>query len=132
MIKLIIPGDPQGKARARVTRWGSYTPEKTANYEGYVKMIAKQATKEYFMDEPLRIRVVAYYEIPKSTSKKKQALMLSNQIRPTKKPDADNVLKLICDSLNGICYKDDAQIVSASIEKLYSDEPRVEVEVSKI
>jgi Holliday junction resolvase RusA-like endonuclease len=36
---------------------------------------------------------------------------------PTKKPDADNVLKLLMDSLNGCAYRDDVQIVNATVVK---------------
>ena len=49
--------------------------------------------------------------------------------RPTKKPDLDNIIKAIADSLNGIAYKDDAQIVELKSKKFYSDTPRVEVTI---
>ena len=40
--------------------------------------------------------------------------------------------KIICDALNGIAYRDDAQIVDALVRKFYSDTPRVIVEISDI
>ena len=52
--------------------------------------------------------------------------------RPTRKPDFDNIGKIICDALNGIAYRDDAQIVDALVRKFYSDTPRVIVEISDI
>ena len=42
---------------------------------------------------------------------------------PLKKPDIDNCIKVILDSLNGIAYKDDSQVVSLKIEKYYADKP---------
>ena len=57
-------------------------------------------------NEKLDMRIFAYYGIPKSTSKRKKALMLEGVIRPSKKPDIDNVVKVIADSLNKIAYKD--------------------------
>ena len=75
----------------------------------------------------IKADIKAYYPIPKSTSKKQHQAMLDGQIRPTKKPDWDNIGKIICDALNGIAYKDDSAIVEAMVEKYYSDEPRVEV-----
>lgn len=129
MIKFSVPGNPQGKARARTGKGFAYTPEKTVNYEALVKMLAKQATKEYYPVEALTLGVVAYYEIPKSASKKKRAEMLRGEIRPTKKPDIDNICKIIADALNGICYKDDSQIVDVYLNKHYSDIPRVDVEI---
>lgn len=53
-------------------------------------------------------------------------------IRPTKKPDTDNVLKVIADSLNQIAYKDDAQVVDASVRKFYSRNPRTVVCISEV
>jgi len=53
--------------------------------------------------------------------------MLSGKIRPTKKPDGDNILKAVADALNGVCYKDDKCLIKMSIEKFYSDVPRIEV-----
>ncbi|WP_334299865.1 RusA family crossover junction endodeoxyribonuclease [Anaerobutyricum hallii] len=53
-------------------------------------------------------------------------------MRPTKKPDLDNVIKSILDALNKVAYHDDTQIVSLSMEKFYSDSPRVEVTINSI
>ena len=55
--------------------------------------------------------------------------MIDRLIRPTRKPDFDNIGKVICDALNGIAYRDDAQIVDALVRKFYSDTPRVIVEI---
>jgi len=57
--------------------------------------------------------------------------MITGVIRPTKKPDWDNIGKVIADSLNQIAYRDDAQIVSATVEKLYSLTPQVEVTIQE-
>lgn len=42
--------------------------------------------------------------------RKRREAMIAGTIRPTKKPDADNVLKIVTDSLNDIAYYDDAQM----------------------
>lgn len=80
----------------------------------------------------LHVNIKAYYEVPKSTSKKKREEMLSNIIRPTKKPDFDNIGKIICDSLNFIAYHDDSAIVEAEVSKFYSETPRVDVIIKAI
>ena len=72
-------------------------------------------------------RVIAYYPIPQSTSKKRRKEMLEHRIRPTVKPDLDNVAKLIFDALNGVAWYDDNAIVDTQVRKFYSDTPRVEV-----
>ena len=53
--------------------------------------------------------------------------MLLGIIRPTIKPDVDNIAKVILDSLNGLAYKDDKQIVFCIISKWYGENPKVEV-----
>ena len=58
--------------------------------------------------------------------------MLEKKIRPTKKPDWDNVGKVICDSLNGIAYRDDAQVVDSMVRKFYSEDPKVVVTIEEI
>ena len=121
-------GEPVAKARPRVTKFGAYTPQKTVNYENLVKLsfIGEKLTGQ------LKMSIKAYFAIPKSVSKKKHKLMIEEKIRPTKKPDCDNVLKIICDALNTIAYDDDKQIVEMEISKFYSENPRVEVEIEEI
>lgn len=134
--KFTIPGKPTGKGRPRFSRYGhTYTPEQTTNYENLVKVCFKQA---YPRAEPfpqkieLCADIKAYYPIPASTSKIKKQKMKDGIYKPTVKPDTDNVAKIILDSLNGIAYHDDAQIVVLRVEKLYSDEPHVLVQIGDI
>ena len=51
---------------------------------------------------------------------------------PIKKPDVDNVAKIILDSISGIVYKDDKQIVKLTVSKKYSDIPKVEVKIYNV
>lgn len=132
MIKLTIPGEPVAKGRPRVTQFGTYTPTKTKNYETLVRELYIIQHGQTLLDGELSVDIKAYFTIPKSTSKKKKEQMIDKSIRPIKKPDLDNVMKSITDALNEIAYKDDSQIVSASISKYYSEEPRVEVLINKI
>lgn len=136
----MIPGKPQGKARARtfynpkLGRSQSITPTNTVLYENYIKQCFLNAEniKKWLDGEPLEIYIQAFYEIPKSTSKKNKSLMLMDKLYPTKKPDADNIAKVICDALNGIAYHDDTQIVDLHVSKRYTiDEPRVMVGIYK-
>ena len=123
-----IPGEPTGKARPRVMKWGAYTPEKTVLYENLVKT----AYNGRMMEGALCMEIKAKYQIPVSASKKKQEAMRNMQMFPTKKPDCDNVIKIIADALNKIAYNDDSQIVIAKIEKMYADTPSVEVTLSTL
>ena len=78
---------------------------------------------------PLSVSVAISVGIPDSWSKKKRAAALSGEIRPTGKPDFDNTTKLICDALNGIVWKDDAQITDARFSKRYAETPETSVTV---
>ena len=137
-IEFTVEGEPRGKERPRFVnngqRFSVYTPEKTQAYETQIKFAYyKQCGNVKFPEESqLELFVTAFYKIPKNTSKKKKAAMLSGEIRPTKKPDGDNILKAVADALNGICYKDDKCLVKMSIEKFYSDMPRIEVTVQEV
>ena len=76
------------------------------SYENLVKLEWQTAygTESFPKEAMLDMRIKAYYRIPKSASKKKRAAMLAGEIRPTKKPDMDNVVKIIADSLNNLAY----------------------------
>ena len=133
-----IPGAPQGKARPKVVRQGAfsraYTPEKTVNYEALVKLSYQQAAGGLFLGAgvPVRVRIDAYYDTPKSESKKKLRNMLAGLLFPTKKPDWDNIGKIVCDALNGIAWKDDAQIVDGNVLKHYSEVPHTDVLIEEV
>jgi len=138
MIEFIIPGPPQGKARPRVVRTKSgrsmsFTPDKTVAYE---ELVRARYTAACHPAEPLQgpvcVEVAAWYSIPQSASKKRHAAMLNGSEYPTKKPDCDNVLKIICDALNGIAYHDDAQVVHSSVDKRFSDFPHVDVRIREV
>lgn len=135
--QVCIYGEPQGKGRTRFSTVCGHaktrTPDQTVIYENLVKTEYRNQSGVRFPDDAmLDVRVMAYYTIPKSISKKKRQAMLDHKVRPTKKPDFDNIGKVICDSLNGIAYRDDAQIVDAQVRKFYSDTPRVVVIITDI
>ena len=133
-VKFTVLGEPRGKQRPRVTRKGNtYTPAETVQYENLVRMEYRRQCGDYRFpdDAALDMRIMAYYAIPKSASKKKRQEMLEHRIRPLKKSDWDNVGKIIADSLNEIAYKDDVQIVDGQVRKFYSSEPRVVVTIQE-
>ena len=138
-IYFVVPGEVVGKGRPRfstVNGYGrAYTPKKTLSYE---KSVRAAYLEEYptglltWQDkEPLEMIVNAYFEIPKSASKKAKQKMLLEQF-PTKKPDADNIIKSIADALNGIAYADDSQIVQATVNKWWAEEPKAEIIIREV
>ena len=123
--KIEIPGKPMGKQRPKFGKGFTYTPKKTVSYENYVKLIFQEKYGQPNLTGQIKACIKVYFDIPKSTGKGKKAEMLLNLIRPAKKPDCDNIAKIILDSLNGIAYADDKQIISLSVEKYYGDTPKV-------
>lgn len=130
-IEFTVQGEPQGKARPRVTRYGVYTPKKTVEYEKAIKNAFLSAGGRR-TESPVKVSIIAYYKIPKSASKAKSAAMNAGEIMPTKKPDLDNIAKCVCDALNGVAYEDDVQVCWLKVSKRYSDEPKIEVTVREV
>ena len=132
-VSFTIDGDPVGKGRPRVTKTGrAYTPKATQKYEAIVKTLYKTECKYTFPEGvPLDVRITSYHYIPSSASRKLKEAMRTHKARPCKKPDVDNIVKIILDSLNRIAYHDDAQVVDLQVRKFYSDKPRVVVTIQE-
>lgn len=134
MIIFEILGQPIAKQRPRVTRSGiAYTPSKTVNYETLVKYTyqSKYPQQELMLGY-IEAYITAIFPIPKSYSKKKTEELLSGHSNYDKKPDCDNLAKIILDSLNGLAYKDDSQVTVLHIRKEYGTQPKVIVELKEI
>lgn len=132
-ITISLPGLPKGKGRTRFVRATGrvYTPEETESYEGALKLAASVSMQGRVpMVGALAVTMVAEFPIAPSWSKKKQAAALAGTVRPTGKPDADNLLKTL-DALNQVVWKDDAQIVNATVIKRYSARPGVTIIVGE-
>lgn len=120
----IVDGKPQGKQRPRFSRISKtvYTPTKTAKYE---KQIAKAYTESGGKCIPaecyVSVSVSAFFPVPKSYSKKKREDCLERRLRPDKKPDMDNILKVVLDALNEVAYEDDKQVVELIGRKYYTE-----------
>ena len=134
-VDFVIQGKVQAKQRPRFNRYSgkTYTPNETIAYENWVKTcyLEKYKDKE-LMEKPLRVTIKSYFEIPKSTSKKRKQQMMDNEILPMVKPDTDNIAKGVLDSLNGIAYKDDKQVIELIVNKFYSNTPYVSVMIEEI
>lgn len=116
-----IPGPMRGKQRARVTRFGAYTPPETVAAEKAIGFYARTAQAPVMIG-PVELMIAIEVEPAASWPKKRRAEALAGRIIPTKKPDLDNVVKLIGDALNGIAWLDDAQIARVTAAKAYAAE----------
>ena len=135
-IEFVVPGKPQGKARARtfyndrMGRMQSITPEKTVLYENLVKLCYSQVAKGESMDEgALEVDVDAVFTLPSSVPKWRKANMLAGREFPTVKPDMDNIIKVILDALNGLAYSDDKKVAVVVGQKRFGKEEQVSVHI---
>lgn len=123
-VTITLLGEPKGKGRGRVGKLASgrpvvFTPSATRSYEALLRQQASQEMRDRPpMEGPVQVAMRAQFLVPASWSQKKQQAALRGEIMPTKKPDADNLLKTL-DALNQIVWRDDAQIVRATVEKRY-------------
>ena len=128
-----IEGDPRGQGRPRFFRGHAYKDKKDREYEDWIRNSWTYANGyKQFTNETLKIEIKAYFSIPKSDSKAMRLGKQVGSIRPTKKPDIDNIAKSILDGLNGIAYDDDKQIVQLLVYKYYGVYPRVEVTIDEV
>ena len=135
-IEFTIPGKPAKKDRPRFARIGrgvrTYSSKDTQNQTATIKFFAYQNAPRMLIKGPVKFTVRAYFAPPKSMALWKRSHIVSGEIRPTVKPDFDNIAKIIADAINGIVWKDDSQVVSHHFEKLYSDNPRTEVIIEEL
>lgn len=130
-----IEGRPVGKGRPRFARRGNfvstYTPTATRDYEKKVqtRFIQKYGNIEP-LDKKIALKIEAYFAVPKGTSKKKTFELLSTYY--PKKPDIDNVTKIILDALNGLAFTDDNLVVYLEVAKYYATEEKVKVSIEVV
>jgi len=119
-----LRGQPIGKGRPRFTRQGrAYTPAKTKDYEHRLAAVASDAMIDIKQDPitvPCKLHVLAQFEIPKSWPKKRREAATRGEVYPGK-PDIDNIVKIVADALNGVCFEDDAQVIEVVARKKYGD-----------
>ncbi|MDD7758796.1 MAG: RusA family crossover junction endodeoxyribonuclease [Aerococcus suis] len=141
MTKLIFPITPVPQGRPRFARRGNYVstydPPKSKAFKKRIGIMAKtfldkngeQPFEKYV---PIEITIDFYIPTLKSFSKKRTAEAEKKYILPVKRPDLDNYTKGVLDGLNGVLFHDDGQIVKMTLNKFYSQTPRIEIEIKEV
>jgi Holliday junction resolvase RusA-like endonuclease len=130
-IVIELAGEPQGKGRPRFVRstGHAYTPAATRSYETTLRLAAQAVMAGRIpIDGAVEVEVLACMPIPASWSRVKRSDAITGMIKPTSRPDVDNLVKML-DAFNEIVWRDDKQVVSCWVSKVYSDKPRLRVEV---
>jgi Holliday junction resolvase RusA-like endonuclease len=136
MLTYLVEGNPIGKGRPKFARRGNfvsaYTPTKTRDYESVIKEAAQKAMgSNELLETPVTVAIYITVPIPQSYSKKRSEACLNGSEKPIKKPDIDNIAKCFLDAMNEIVYKDDTQVLTLHITKVYGTVGMVEVMVKE-
>lgn len=149
-MKIIIPIEPKAQARPKIrafkTETGrimatAYKDAKEKQHEKtLISFLWNKVERGYFKKivypTAILLGLKCYLPIPKSIPKYKKELMQAGQIRPTKKPDLDNLVKHFKDCANQILWDDDRQVVGylPGTGKYYDNGqgPRWEIEIEVI
>jgi len=122
-VKFTIPGEPIAQGRPRFSTHGgfarAYDPKKSRDGKSVVKLCARDAVEESGITEPLNGPLVMKIQfgipLPKSAYRKRTPVTRAWR---TKKPDLDNLVKLVKDACSGVIYLDDNQIARIVAEKI--------------
>ncbi len=133
--KFVINVTPRAKKRPKVYRWSTVNPslEDEKILADSVKQLDTYKLLKSPLDGIIRVKIKFFENPPKNTPKWKEKLMDMGYIRPVKKPDLDNYIKLLLDALNGIIWVDDRHIIEIHASKFYTlNTPRIELIVNQI
>jgi len=117
-IRITIKTEPVAKGRAKTAYVGgmvrTYTPQKTRDAQGFIMLRLKRHQDEMFEAHvPVKLTCTFY--------RTKSKYLPRHETLPVRKPDTDNLLKLLLDSMNGVLVADDAQITNISTRKRWTD-----------
>lgn len=136
-IKFTVMGTVVGKQRPRYNRFTerTYTPRKTHKYENVVK--AAYTTKYpsgmwvQNKEQPISIELDIHFKMPDSWSRKKKEKYCGKYC--LKHIDLDNIYKSVTDSLNGVAYPDDSQIVYIqAVRKVWDTEELINISLTEM
>lgn len=136
-VKFKVLGEPKGKQRPKLCKIRGrsivYTPKRTTEYEQKIRVSYKRLLSEKIpKGTPLEVNITALFSIPKKFNKEQRQNALSGEIMPTKKPDSDNIIKIVLDALNDTAYFDDSQVCGINFFKRYGEKAQIIIEIKEI
>ena len=136
-IVFTVAGTPVGKGRPRTRVVGGkfaqvYTDTKTRNAEESFLAQALWCKPVEPLTKPLRVEMTFTQTPAESKSKKFKAAALAGEEKPTKKPDIDNLVKLVLDALNGVFFADDKQVVELEAVKKYGEVSKTTIAITEL
>jgi len=141
IISFTVPGIPVAKGRARSrhvkTRDGRefdmhYTPKKTADAEETFVARSLEFRPAQPLTGALRLQLTFVLPCPKSAPRSLRDASAHGAYPPhIKRPDLDNLEKLVKDACNGVFWNDDSQVFDVIKKKVYGVVPRTEVRIEE-
>lgn len=140
-VTITIPGEPRG--------WGRPTPVARLRGDGtpFVMMVtqdetraAKKALLRAFRAKypdhrpwtgPVMLRFTAVFQTPATFNNALKEAAARGDLYCVRKPDTDNIAKLIKDALNGVVYADDQQVMGGGVKR-YGSPARVEISLESL
>lgn len=124
-VTLVVYGKPQAKGSTKAFIPKGWTrPILTSTNKQLVPWSQQITSMAISLNAPLlegvAVSVTADFYLAKPNSARRR-------VWPIVKPDGDKLLRAILDSLTGVLFKDDAQVVDMRARKHYGDPERVEI-----
>lgn len=137
--KVVLDLEPMAQSRPRFARRGRgvvvYEKKEMKTWRTECsRLIKKSFGAKKIIEGPLKIDVTFYIKPQKYifSKKKLRKKLEAEEIFCSKKPDIDNYLKALLDSMTGVAFEDDRQVVECRARKLYSLKPRIEFEIKEM
>ena len=131
-MKFEIPNTPIAQQRPRLSKWGVYNPN-SKQKESAKWIVAEQMVSEGYIkaaDGPIEVNLTFHMPIAKNSRRRAENALEGQWC--CKGKDIDNLAKFALDVLNKIAYEDDRLVSKLTCEKIYSQQPRVEIEVNPL
>lgn len=120
-LEFTIVGEPVSQGRPRFSNRGgfvrAYDPAKSRDAKQHVRYAAGEAMKalDGVLEGPIHFKAQFGIAMPTSQARKRNP---RPRIWRTKKPDLDNLVKLVKDACSKVVFLDDSQIVRMTVEKI--------------
>ena len=135
-INLTFNISPVPASRPRVTRWGTYYGKKYKQFKLEMGLLVLESDKTNsvnpitWLDELISADMTFFVPMAKSWSNKKKSS--KNGQFCDNNSDLDNYEKAILDSLNGVYFHDDKQIVQQSSQKIWAEQGSIKIILKEI
>ena len=124
--------DPEPWMRFGVNRRTGGIYDRQPNVRCFYKGIIASKYRDEPLTCPLNVTISFRMPVAKSASGRARRDMISGYLHHAKKPDIDNLVKLVLDTMTGIVYKDDCQIVRLAADKRYSEIPGIVIGIEPL